>query len=143
MSSLNHVTLMGRLGKDPEQRSTQGGKSIVKFSLATDSGFGEKKTTDWHNIVCFDKLGEAVSRYLAKGCRALVTGRIRYNKWQKDDGTTAYITEIIADEVQFIDPASSQQPAKPAFRNGPSPSPNGPGDVASYEPWNDPTGVPF
>lgn len=105
---MNEVTLMGRLGSDPETRQSQSGMAVTKFSLATDRGYGEDKKTDWHKVVCFDKNAVNAERFLAKGCRVLVKGSIAYNQWKKDDGSTTYFTEIQAFSLEFIDWAEEQ-----------------------------------
>jgi len=102
---MNKVILMGRLGADPEMRYAASGKAVTKLRLATDSGFGDRKQTDWHSIVAFDKTAESCGKYLAKGLRVLVEGRISYRK--ADDGR--WFTDIIADRVNFIDFQSDER----------------------------------
>ena len=110
---MNRVTLLGRLGKDPETRTSQAGKAVTKFSLATDRGWGEKKTTDWHACVCFDKTAEIAAKFLAKGRQVAVEGCVSYRKWDKDDGTTANITEILVDRLELIsDRGAAAAPAE-------------------------------
>jgi single-strand DNA-binding protein len=99
---VNRVILIGRLGADPESRESAEGKPICKFRMATDSGFGERRQTDWHAIVTFGKTADACAKYLSKGRQVFVEGRISYRKWQKDDGTTQFFTEIIANDVRFL-----------------------------------------
>jgi single-strand DNA-binding protein len=108
---MNRVILIGRLGKDPETRSTQAGKTISKFSLATDSGFGESKKTDWHQVVCFDRSAEIAAEFLAKGRQVAVEGRISYQEWEKPEGGKGYKTEIICDRLEFVgSPAGETKP---------------------------------
>lgn len=107
MAGINKVILVGRLGKDPELRYSSSGKAVASFSLATDSGFGESKKTEWHNIVVFDKTAENCSKYLKKGRMVYVEGRITYRKWQKDENTSVNITDIIAHDVQFLERADA------------------------------------
>lgn len=104
----NHVTLIGRLGRDPEVRATQGGKSICNFTIATDNGYGDSKTTDWHRIVCFDKTAETVGERLTKGKNVCVEGRITHRKYTDKDGTERISTEIIASRVIFLDKVEGQ-----------------------------------
>lgn len=104
---LNKIMLIGRLGNDPEMRYSQNGKAITKFRIATDSGWGENKQTDWHAVVCFDKTAESCAKYLVKGRQVFVEGRVSYRKWDKDDGTTQWFTEIIARDVRFLSDGSS------------------------------------
>jgi single-strand DNA-binding protein len=98
---LNQIIVVGRLGKAPEMSYSAAGDPITKFSVATDHGFGEKRETTWHNIVCFGKTAEACAQYLDKGSIAGVVGRQSHRKYEKD-GQTRYFSEIVADRVQFI-----------------------------------------
>jgi single-strand DNA-binding protein len=83
--SINQVILMGRLTRDPEQRTTTSGKTIASFSIAVDRG-GESDQADFFDITAWEKLGELVVQYLAKGRRVLVQGRLRQDSW--DDKET-------------------------------------------------------
>lgn len=102
MSSLNQVSLIGRLGKDPEIRHTQGGKPIANFTLATSETWkdksGEKQEkTEWHTIVVFNEgLCGVVERFLKKGSQVFVQGQLRTRKWEKD-GVDRYTTEVVLD----------------------------------------------
>lgn len=98
---MNKVILFGRLGKDPEKRTTQAGKTVCKFTLATDRGYGDSKQTDWHNITAFDKLAENCSKYLKKGSQCLIEGRIQYDTFEKD-GAKRTSTSIIAQNLTFV-----------------------------------------
>ena len=98
---INKAILVGRLGKDPEKRTTPSGKTVCRFTMATDSGFGEKRVTDWHSIVCFDRQADFVSNYLRKGSLVYVEGRISYNSYEKD-GQKRTFTEIVANTVQSL-----------------------------------------
>ena len=108
-SSVNKVILIGRLGKDPEIRSTPGGTTVAKFSLATDEKFtdrnGEKQErTEWHNIVAWSKLAEICGQYLRKGKLVYIEGSIRTDSWDdKESGQKKYRTEIIANQMQMLD----------------------------------------
>jgi single-strand DNA-binding protein len=99
---MNKVQIVGRLGKDPEIVSAPSGTRIAKFSIATNDGFGENKDTNWHNVVVFGKQADPVAQYLSKGSLAAVDGRIKYRKYENKSGQTVYVTEIIADHVEFI-----------------------------------------
>lgn len=107
--SVNKVILVGRLGKDPEMKSTPSGMSIAQFSIATDEKFtdrsGEKQErTEWHNIVVFNKLAEICGQYLRKGKLVYIEGSIRTNSWEdKESGQKKYRTEIIANQMQMLD----------------------------------------
>jgi single-strand DNA-binding protein len=115
---LNKVMLIGRLGRDPERKTTQSGKSVCTFTLATDTGWGDNKKTDWHNITVFDKTADNCAKYLRKGSPAYVEGRIAYDSYEKD-GTKHTATKIIANTVLFI--ATSKVTAQ-APTNGASPT---------------------
>ena len=106
---INKVILVGRLGKDPEIRSTPGGQSVAKFTIATDEKFtdraGEKQErTEWHNIVAWGKLGEICGQYLRKGKLVYIEGSIRTDSWDdKETGVKKYRTEIIARDMKMLD----------------------------------------
>lgn len=101
MASLNRVTLLGNLGKDPEGRTTTAGKQVANFSLATKAGFGEGAGTDWHQIVVWEKQAELALKYLTKGSPVLVEGRLTYRTYEHD-GVTKYITEIVASNLTLL-----------------------------------------
>lgn len=101
MADLNRVSLLGRLGKDPEIRSTQSGEKVASFSIATgeqwkDRNTGEKKErTEWHNIVVWGNLAGVAEKYLAKGNRVYVEGAQRTRKWQDQSGNDRWSTEVV------------------------------------------------
>jgi single-strand DNA-binding protein len=106
---VNKVILIGRLGKDPEIRSTPGGQTVTKFTLATDERYtdraGEKQErTEWHNIVAWGKLGEICGQYLRKGKLVYIDGAIRTETWDdKESGQKKYKTTIVADNMKMLD----------------------------------------
>ena len=104
-SSYNRVELIGRLGHDPELRFLSEGQPLTKFSLATDrparAGVGPE--TDWHHIVCWDKLAEFAGEYLSKGRLVFVAGRLAYHTYDGHDGQKRRATEIVASEVMPLD----------------------------------------
>ena len=101
--SVNQVFLMGRLTRDPEQRTTTTGKIIVSFSIAVDRG-GQDDTADFFNINAWEKLGELVMQYLTKGRRVLVQGRLRQDRWDdKETGKKQSRVEVTASDVTFLD----------------------------------------
>jgi single-strand DNA-binding protein len=106
---INKVILVGRLGKDPEIRSTPGGTSVAKFTVATDERFtdkaGEKQErTEWHNIVAWGKLGEICGQYLKKGKLVYIEGSIRTDSWDdKESGQKKYRTEVVANTMKMLD----------------------------------------
>lgn len=108
MKSLNSVRLIGHLGADPECKEHDG-KMVAKFSLATseewlDKATNEKKTiTEWHNVVCFNKLAEIVKNHLKKGSRIYLAGKLKTSRWKNKSLEPRSITEIIADECIMLD----------------------------------------
>lgn len=104
--SINQVILMGRLTRDPEQRTTSTGKTIVSFSIAVDR-IGQDDSADFFNVTAWEKLGELVMQYLAKGRRVLVQGRLRQDSWDdKETGKKRSSVEVTATDVTFLDSAS-------------------------------------
>lgn len=133
MSSLNQVTLVGRVGKDPEKRSTSGGTAICNLSLATsetwkDKSTGEKKeATEWHRIVFYDRQAEVAAQYALKGALILVQGQLKTRKWTDKDGVEKYTTEIQARELKLLSRPSDGQGRAPAPAPAPAPRPQGGG----------------
>ena len=107
--SVNKVILIGRLGKDPEIRSIPSGKSVTKFTMATDDRFtdksGEKQErTEWHNIEAWDRLAEICGQYLRKGSLVYIEGSIRTESWDdKETGMKKYRTKIVANTMQMLE----------------------------------------
>ncbi len=105
---LNKVMLIGNLGRDPETRYTQNGGAVTRFSVATTDSWRDRQTnemqerTEWHNVVCFARLGEIASEYLHKGSKVYIEGRLQTSSWEQD-GQTRYRTEIIGREMQMLD----------------------------------------
>jgi single-strand DNA-binding protein len=105
--SLNQVTLMGNLTRDPELRQTPNGQNVTSFSLALNRSYkdasGEwKEATDYIDIVCWGPLAERVSQYLSKGRRCLVQGRVQSSSWEQD-GKKRSKVEVLANDVTFLD----------------------------------------
>jgi single-strand DNA-binding protein len=108
---LNKVTLIGNLGNDPEVRSTTGGNRVATFSLATsrswnDAGGAKQEKTEWHRCVVWNtkssQLADIVEKYVKKGDKLYVEGRIEYRQWQDKDGQTRYSTEINVRELIML-----------------------------------------
>jgi single-strand DNA-binding protein len=114
MGSLNRVILIGRLGRDPEDRVTAGGTRVANFTLATDqfhSGNGStEKTTEWHRIVAFGKSAEVCNQFLRKGRQVCIEGSLQTRSWEKPPGEKHYTTEVIANRVTFLDSQSKGTP---------------------------------
>ncbi len=102
--TINKVTLVGRVGTDPEMTYTPNGTAVTKLRLATDRyrRDGEDET-DWHNVVVWSNTAEAVNQYVQKGQRILVEGRLVQNTWQTEDGQHRSRTEVHTQEVVFLD----------------------------------------
>ena len=106
---INKVILVGRLGKDPEIRSTPNGTTVAKFTIATDERFTDKsgqkqERTEWHNIVAWDRLGEICGQYLKKGKLVYIEGSIKTDSWDdKETGQKKYRTEIVARDMKMLD----------------------------------------
>lgn len=106
---MNRVTLIGNLGADPEVRHTQAGQKIVSMSIATserwkDQRSGEtRERTEWHRVVIFNEgLANVAEKYLAKGAKILVEGKLATRKWQDQQGNDRYTTEIVLSPYQGI-----------------------------------------
>src|SRR3989344_4185276 len=117
---LNRATILGRLTRDPESRTTGSGVTVTNFSVATstvwtDAASKEKKElTEFHNIVAWRRLGEIVAQYLKKGRQIYVEGRIQTRSYEAQDGTKKYRTEIIADNIIMLDGRGSPSGSSPA-----------------------------
>lgn len=98
---LNKVILMGRLTRDPEQRTTNSGKNVCNFSIAINNGYGENQTTDFINCIAWNKTAEFVQKYFKKGSMIIVVGKIQTRSWDGADGKKNYATEVVAAEVSF------------------------------------------
>lgn len=109
--SVNKVILIGNLGKDPEVRHLENGASVANFSLATSESYkdrtsGERKTiTDWHNIVLWRGLAEIAEKYLKKGSKVYIEGKLRTRSYEDQNGQTRYVTEVVGDELTMLDRA--------------------------------------
>ena len=101
--SINQVILMGRLTRDPEQRTTTSGGTVVSFSIAVDRQTQDDQA-DFFDVTAWEKLGELVMQYLSKGRRVLVQGRLRQDSWEdKETGKRRSRIEVVASDVTFLD----------------------------------------
>ncbi|ASN71653.1 single-stranded DNA-binding protein [Staphylococcus epidermidis] len=109
---INRVVLVGRLTKDPEFRTTQSGIDVATFTLAVNRNFtnaqGEREA-DFINIIVFRKQAHNVNDYLSKGKLAGVDGRIQSRSYENQEGRRIFVTEVVADSVQFLEPKNAQQ----------------------------------
>lgn len=142
--SVNKVTLIGTLGRDPEIKYMPNGNAVANIALATDESYNDKATgqkveqTEWHRIVVYGKLAEIIQQYLTKGAKAYFEGKLKTREWEKD-GVKRYTTEIVANEMMMLSSNNQgqqgQQPAQQApqqQRPAPPPGyqPAQPGNVA-------------
>ena len=107
MASLNKVTLIGNVGKDPEIKTFASGNKVAQITLATTERYkdrnGEQKDeTEWHSVQAFGKLADVVERFVHKGSLLYLDGKIRTRSYEAD-GRTMYRTEILADHIQMLD----------------------------------------
>jgi len=122
--SLNKVLLIGNLGKDPETTHFEGGGIKVKFSLATSENYTNRNNekvsqTEWHNIVVSRKgLAEVCEKYLKKGHKVFLEGRIRSRQWTDDSNQTRYITEILVDNMTMLTGREEAQHAQERQQGG-------------------------
>ncbi|NNE03890.1 MAG: single-stranded DNA-binding protein [Eudoraea sp.] len=126
--TLNKVMLIGHLGDEVKMHYFEGGNCIGRFPLATNETYtnrqsGEKVTnTEWHNIVVRNKAAEICEKYLSKGDKIYVEGRLKTRQWQGEDGNTRYTTEVHVQEFTFLsnknepNPSARQMPNEPAQR---------------------------
>jgi single-strand DNA-binding protein len=111
--SINKVLLIGNLGADPEMRSTANGDAICNLRLATNESWKDKHTgeqresTEWHSVVLYRRLAETAGRYLKKGARIYIEGRVRYRKWQDKNGVERTTAEIEASTMTMLDARSA------------------------------------
>jgi single-strand DNA-binding protein len=106
---INKVILVGNVGVDPDVRYLPNGNAVTTLSLATSETWKDKQTgdkqerTEWHRVVCFNRLGEIAGEYVRKGSKLYVEGSLRTRKWQDQQGQDRYTTEIIANDIQMLD----------------------------------------
>ena len=113
MAGINKVILVGSLGQDPDVRTMPNGDAVTKISVATseswvDKNTNERKTqTEWHSIVFYRRQAEVAGKYLRKGSKVYVEGRLKTRKWQDQNGQDRYTTEIQGDVLQMLDSRQS------------------------------------
>ncbi|WP_437273813.1 single-stranded DNA-binding protein [Staphylococcus aureus] len=129
---LNRVVLVGRLTKDPEFRTTPNGVSVATFTLAVNRTFtnaqGEREA-DFINCVTFRKQADNVNNYLSKGSLAGVDGRLQSRSYENQEGRRVFVTEVVCDSVQFLEPKNNnQQPNNNYHQQGQTQTGNNPFD---------------
>jgi len=133
---INRVVLVGRLTRDPELRYTPSGVAVTNFTLAVNRPFTNQqgdRETDFINIVVWRRQAENVANYLKKGSLAGVDGRIQTRSYENNQGQRVFVTEVMADSVQFLEPKSVTQTrgeysGNPSFGQSAYQNPNQPGD---------------
>jgi single-strand DNA-binding protein len=141
--NLNKVFLLGNLTRDPELRHTAQGTSVANFSIAVNRTYkgndGDfKKETSYFNIIVWGKTGENCAKFLSKGRPVLVEGRLQNRSYETQDGQKRTITEIVADNVQFLGSASSRDNVEENAGGG-----EDVGFAADFSPIDDDDAVPF
>lgn len=145
--SVNKVILIGNLGKDPEVRHLENGAVVANFSIATSETYVDKATgerrenTDWHDIVLWRGLAEIAEKYLRKGQKVYVEGKLKKRSWQDKEGNTRYTTEVVADELTMLSRAdvASQTSSAPYDSKGTPEKPSKVDDIIN----NDSDDLPF
>lgn len=117
---MNKVFLLGNVGQDPDVKVTQGDNKYARFSLATNEFYKDKngdkqQKTEWHNIVMWNKKAEVVEKYIKKGSKMLVEGKLTHRSFENNEGKTIYITEVIGMDMTMLDSkdGSSTPPPPP------------------------------
>lgn len=123
--SVNKAILLGNVGKDPEVRYFDNGGAVANFTLATTnrgyttaSGTVVPDSTDWHNIVLWRGLAEFAEKYIKKGSKIYVEGRIKTRSYDDASGNKRYVTEIWGDNVELLDKKETAKPAAPSSAEG-------------------------
>lgn len=112
--SVNKVILIGNLGKDPEIRRLESGAAVANFPIATSESYTDRNTgqrienTDWHNIVLWRGLAEIAEKYLKKGQKVYIEGKLKTRSWQDKDGNTRYTTEVVGDNMTMLTRADAE-----------------------------------
>ena len=120
--SVNKVILIGNLGKDPEVRRLENGAVLASFSIATSESYidkhsGDKKEiTDWHDIVLWRGLAEVAEKYLVKGTKVYVEGKLKKRSWQDKEGLTRYSTEVVGDEMTILSKIENKENNNAPYR---------------------------
>jgi len=113
-NGVNKVILIGNLGQKPEMRYTATNSAVANLSIATTESWKDKESgemrdkTEWHRVVFFGKTAETIERYLDKGSKIYVEGKLQTRKWQDKDGNDRWTTEIVGSQFNFLDSRSSQ-----------------------------------
>lgn len=150
---INKVILIGNLGRDPEMRYTQSQQAVANLSVATSDSWTDRNTnerrerTEWHRVVCFQRLAEICGEYLHKGSKVYIEGYLQTRSWEGQDGQKRYSTEVVARDMQMLDgrseggyapaeggpPAQSRGQGREQPRTGPQAEPPPPPPEDDFE----------
>lgn len=137
MSGINKAIVVGRLGSDPEVKTTSGGHNVARLSVATSERWNNsegqrQERTEWHRVVVWGKMAELCGRYLSKGRQIYVEGRLQTRSWEDQQGLKRYSTEIVARDIQFLGDATRSQDTQGDRAH--SSAPVGNGEVSASKP---------
>lgn len=142
--SLNKVQLIGNVGKDPDVRYLDNGVAVATFPLATTdraytlaNGTQVPERTEWHNIVLWRGLAETAEKYVHKGDKLYIEGKIRSRSYDDQNGIKRYVVEIFADNMEMLTPRSAQQPQATSAPSASAPSASAPQQSAQAEESSD------
>lgn len=149
---INKVILIGNIGLDPEVRYLPNGNAVATLSVATTEAWKDKQTgekqerTEWHRVVCFNRLGEIAGEYVRKGAKIYIEGSLRTRKWQDPQGQDRYTTEIVASDLQMLDgkgtpPSQHNEASSIPSSNARQPQSSVPVPETSFEELDD--DIPF
>ncbi|QUH19414.1 single-stranded DNA-binding protein [Alkaliphilus sp. B6464] len=139
---MNRVILIGRLARDPELRFTASGKAVATFSIAVNRPFSKEKEADFFNIVVWGKTAENCANYLAKGRLVGLEGRLQSRSYETQTGEKRYVTEVIADQVEFLEWGNKEgQGQSPSKRNDDFGSVDI--DINEFQAMDDDEDIPF
>ncbi|QIK70854.1 single-stranded DNA-binding protein [Erysipelothrix sp. HDW6C] len=106
---MNSVNLTGYLGRDPELKKTQSGKSVVNLSVGVSDGYGDNKKTHWINVIVWEKKAEYAANYLSTGSRVAVNGKLTQRSWEDNTGKKQYAVEVHAFEIENLTPKDKEE----------------------------------
>lgn len=119
MNGVNQATLLGNVGADPEVRHTQGGTTVANIRMATSESYKDKDTgerkevTEWHTVTMWGALADVVEKYVKKGSKLYIQGKLKTRKWTDKEGRDRYSTEIIAETMVMVGDKKPEQPPTP------------------------------
>ena len=135
---MNKVMLIGNVGQDPEVRYVDQGVAVARLRLATtergytlQTGTQVPEHTDWHNVILWRKLAEIVEKYVHKGDKLYIEGRVRYSTYDDKQGQRRFVTEIWADNMELLSPKPATPASQPVIASEPDPEPQPQGEAES------------